>query len=130
MILETAPEIKLRAIVEGVNLGDRCAEILASIVVFQKDKGYPPTIHELVMINGFTSPAPVQEHLGTLQQFGILDRERYGTRTMRVLKDIKLEIVHADRLGRFRRKALRPIVPVVKSPIVQRSSVPVRSLDW
>ena len=91
--LPVAPSIKFRAIVEGIWLSDRDSEVLAFVVIFKKDKGYSPTFRQIA---AQCTDRSISEACGSIKvllgkkliyAFGV-------TRSIRVLKTIKLEVVN------------------------------------
>ena len=56
-------------------LTDRQREILDFIVAEQRERGYPPSVREIGLAVGLTSPSTVHTHLATLQRRGFLRRD-------------------------------------------------------
>ena len=98
--LPIAPSIKFRAIVEGIWLSDRDSEVLAFLVIFQKDKGHAPTFRQIAAqccdrsISGALSGIKSLLDKQLIARFAI-GKDGVGvTRSIRVLKPIKLEFIN------------------------------------
>ena len=95
-----APSIKFRAIVEDVWLSDRDSEVLAFLVIFQKDKGHAPTFRQIAAqccdrsISGALSGIKSLLDKQLIARFAI-GKDGVGvTRSIRVLKPLKLEVIN------------------------------------
>jgi len=90
--LTVAPSIKFRAIVEDVWLSDRDSEVLAFIAIFKKDKGYSPTFRQIAAQCCDRSTSEACDSIKSLLNKKLI--YAFGvTRSIRVLKPIKLEVV-------------------------------------
>jgi len=69
------------------DLTDRQREILEFIVAQQRLRGYPPSVREIGMAVGLTSPSTVHTHLATLQRRGFLRRDPTKPRAIEVTYD-------------------------------------------
>lgn len=84
-------EVKFRASVPGIELNDRCAEILALIALSIETRGYPPTVRELGKKMGGLKPGEGLNYpLNKLAELGVISG-LHGVRQIRILKPIKLE---------------------------------------
>ena len=54
------------------SLTEKQERVLQFITTFVRENGVPPTIREIMKGLGFSSPRPVQDHLGILQRKGYL----------------------------------------------------------
>jgi repressor LexA len=68
-------------------LTDRQREILDFIVAQQREHGYPPSVREIGLAVGLTSPSTVHTHLATLQRRGFLRRDPTKPRAIEVTYD-------------------------------------------
>ncbi len=68
-------------------LTDRQREILQFIVDEQRDRGFPPSVREIGLAVGLTSPSTVHSHLSTLQRRGFLRRDPTKPRAIEVCYD-------------------------------------------
>ena len=95
-----APSIKFRAIVEDVWLSDRDSEVLAFIAIFEKDKGYAPTTRQIAVQCCDRSISEACASAQSLLDKRLISRFEIGkdgigvTRSIRVLKPLKLEVVN------------------------------------
>jgi repressor LexA len=65
----------------------RADRILAAIEASITEKGYPPTVRELVAAVGLKSNAAVQHHLARLEADGLISIDRHTARGIRVVAD-------------------------------------------
>ena len=68
-------------------LTDRQREILQFIIDEQRDRGFPPSVREIGLAVGLTSPSTVHSHLSTLQRRGFLRRDPTKPRAIEVCYD-------------------------------------------
>ena len=68
-------------------LSDRQREILQFIVDQQRTRGFPPSVREIGLAVGLTSPSTVHSHLSTLQRMGFLRRHPTKPRAIEVCYD-------------------------------------------
>ena len=68
-------------------LTERQREILDFIVAQQRERGYPPSVREIGLAVGLTSPSTVHTHLATLQRRGFLRRDPTKPRAIEVTYD-------------------------------------------
>ena len=68
-------------------LTDRQREILQFIVDQQRERGFPPSVREIGLAVGLTSPSTVHSHLLTLQRRGFLRRDPTKPRAIEVRYD-------------------------------------------
>jgi len=98
--LPIAPSIKFRAIVEDTWLSDRDSEVLALIAIFKKDKGYAPTFRQIAAQCCDRSISEACASIQSLLDKRLISRFAIGkdgigvTRSIRVLKPIKLEVIN------------------------------------
>lgn len=65
----------------------RDEQVLAFIVQFLDDKGYPPTVREIGEQLGMSSPSTVQAHMVSLADAGYIERSIPGSpRAVKVLR--------------------------------------------
>ena len=69
------------------DLTDRQREILEFIVAEQHQRGYPPSVREIGLAVGLTSPSTVHTHLATLQKRGFIKRDPTKPRAIEVTYD-------------------------------------------
>jgi repressor LexA len=67
-------------------LSERQRAILQVIEDAVRDQGYPPTVREIGLKVGLTSPASVQSHLGTLEAQGYIRRGASKRRALEVTR--------------------------------------------
>jgi repressor LexA len=60
----------------------RQAEVLQTIVAFQRDRGYSPTTRDLCLILGIRSTNGVADHLKALERKGYVIRSPMRARTL------------------------------------------------
>ena len=95
-----APSIKFRAIVEDVWLSDRDSEVLAFIAIFKKDRGYAPTTRQIAVQCCNRSISEACASIKSLLDKRLISRFAIGTdgvgvtRSIRVLKPLKLEVIN------------------------------------
>ena len=65
--------------------------MLKIIKEYLKEHAYPPTVREVGTIIGLKSVATVQKHLYILEREGYITRERTIPRSIRIIKDFKVE---------------------------------------
>ncbi len=70
-----------------VTLTPRQREVLEVIEKFQRDRGFPPSVREIGLAVGLTSPSTVHAHLSTLQKLGFLRRDPSKPRAIEVRFD-------------------------------------------
>jgi repressor LexA len=75
--------MSLRGVVVAQSARER---ILAFIKVFRREKGYSPTVREIVTGVGMSSTSVVQYHLDRLQEQGRVSRMRGQPRTLVVIQ--------------------------------------------
>jgi len=98
--LPIAPSIKFRAIVEGIWLSDRDSEVLALIAIFKKDRGHAPTFRQIAAQCTDRSISEACDSIQSLLKKEVIARFAVGkyrigvTRSIRVLKPIKLEVIN------------------------------------
>jgi repressor LexA len=63
----------------------RADRILAAIEASITEKGYPPTVRELMVAVDVKSPAAIQHHLARLEADGLIVRDSHTARGIRVL---------------------------------------------
>ncbi len=68
-------------------LTERQREILRFIVDQQRERGFPPSVREIGLAVGLTSPSTVHSHLSTLQRRGYLRRDPTKPRAIEVCYD-------------------------------------------
>ena len=78
-------------------LSDRQTEILAFIAKHCAVNGYPPTVREIGLAVGLTSPSTVHAHLAKLEAGGHIRRDPTKPRAM-LLSDRRDEQTHRDAL--------------------------------
>ncbi len=78
-------------------LSDRQTEILAFIATHCAVHGYPPTVREIGLAVGLTSPSTVHAHLAKLEAGGHIRRDPTKPRAM-LLSDRREEKAHRDAL--------------------------------
>ncbi len=79
------------------DLSDRQTEILAFIAKHCAVHGYPPTVREIGLAVGLTSPSTVHAHLAKLEAGGHIRRDPTKPRAM-LLSDRREEKAHRDAL--------------------------------
>jgi|GEM_PF-1522299 len=95
-----APSIKFRAIVKDVWLSDRDSEVLAFIAIFKKDRGYALTFRQIAAQCCDRSISEACASAQSLLDKRLISRFEIGkdgigvTRSIRVLKPIKLEVIN------------------------------------
>lgn len=62
-------------------------ETLEAIKKFQNKNGYPPTIRELCVVLGKTSPATVKTRIDKLKQLGKITYEPGKFRTIKIIEE-------------------------------------------
>lgn len=67
-----------------LNLTDRQLRILGTIREGINDRGFPPTVREIAMTVGLSSPSSVQYQLDILEQAGLIQRDARRSRTIEV----------------------------------------------
>ncbi|MSO87576.1 MAG: transcriptional repressor LexA [Acidimicrobiia bacterium] len=70
-----------------VTLTPRQREVLEVIEKFQRERGFPPSVREIGLAVGLTSPSTVHAHLSTLQKLGFLRRDPSKPRAIEVRFD-------------------------------------------
>jgi repressor LexA len=70
-----------------VTLTPRQREILEVIEQHQRDRGFPPSVREIGLAVGLTSPSTVHAHLSSLQKLGFLRRDPTKPRAIEVRFD-------------------------------------------
>jgi repressor LexA len=73
--------------VEATQLTDRQREILMIIDSSMRERGYPPSVREIGVAVGLTSPSTVHSHLASLQRLGFLKRDPTKPRAIEVRFD-------------------------------------------
>ena len=68
----------------GAKLSERQREILQFIVDEHRDRGYPPSVREIGLAVGLTSPSTVHTHLNTLERRGYIRRDPTKPRAIEV----------------------------------------------
>ncbi len=68
-------------------ISERQREILQFIVDEQRDRGFPPSVREIGLAVGLTSPSTVHTHLNTLERRGYIRRDPTKPRAMEVCYD-------------------------------------------
>ncbi|HWH35999.1 MAG TPA: transcriptional repressor LexA [Acidimicrobiales bacterium] len=68
-------------------LSNRQREILQFIVDEHRDRGYPPSVREIGLAVGLTSPSTVHTHLNTLERRGYIRRDPTKPRAIEVCYD-------------------------------------------
>ncbi len=68
-------------------LTDRQRQILQFIVDQQRERGFPPSVREIGLAVGLTSPSTVHSHLSSLQRRGFLRRDPTKPRAIEVCYD-------------------------------------------
>jgi repressor LexA len=71
----------------GAKLSERQREILQFIVDEHRDRGYPPSVREIGLAVGLTSPSTVHTHLNTLERRGYIRRDPTKPRAIEVCYD-------------------------------------------
>lgn len=71
----------------AAQLTDRQREILQFIVDQQRERGFPPSVREIGLAVGLTSPSTVHSHLSSLQRRGYLRRDPTKPRAIEVCYD-------------------------------------------
>ncbi len=71
----------------AARLTDRQREILQFIVDQQRERGFPPSVREIGLAVGLTSPSTVHSHLSSLQRRGYLRRDPTKPRAIEVCYD-------------------------------------------
>ncbi len=79
------------------NLTERQREILGFIKEYKKEKGYPPTIKEIMERFSFSSPTSVISHLSAIEKKGFIERLEKISRGI----VIKEEFLNIPVLGRI-----------------------------
>lgn len=69
-----------------MELTPRQHEILTIIEKTLKEQGYPPTVREIGLASGLSSPASVQNHLTSLEQLGYIRRGVAKRRALELLR--------------------------------------------
>ncbi len=67
-----------------LNLTDRQLRILGTIREGINDRGFPPTVREIAITVGLSSPSSVQYQLDILEQAGLIQRDARRSRTIEV----------------------------------------------
>lgn len=65
--------------------------IMEVIHQYKEEYSYPPTVREIGNLVGLKSSSSVQEHLYFLEREGYITRERTIPRSIRIIKDFKVE---------------------------------------
>ena len=81
-------------------LTPRQREILNVISQSMQDRGYPPSVREIVEAVGLNSPSTVHNHLNTLQKMGFLRRDPTKPRAIEVRFDTNSEVAMERRPSR------------------------------
>ena len=68
----------------SLNLTDRQLRILGTIREGINDRGFPPTVREIAITVGLSSPSSVQYQLDILEQAGLIQRDARRSRTIEV----------------------------------------------
>ena len=68
-------------------LSGKRRQILDVIAVYQRNRGYPPSVREIGDAIGLTSPSTVHSHLNTLQRLGYLRRDPTKPRAIEIRWD-------------------------------------------
>jgi repressor LexA len=68
-------------------LSERQREILQFIVDEHRDRGYPPSVREIGLAVGLTSPSTVHTHLNSLERRGYIRRDPTKPRAIEVCYD-------------------------------------------
>jgi SOS-response transcriptional repressor LexA len=98
---QIAPSIQFRSVVDGVRVEHPVhSRFIVFIALFIAENAYPPSIREILKGVGFASNAPVVYQLEVLRSQGILDWTEGRKRSIRFLKDIKLEVVEESDRGK------------------------------
>lgn len=71
----------------GAKLSERQREILQFIVDEHRDRGFPPSVREIGLAVGLTSPSTVHTHLNTLERRGYIRRDPTKPRAIEVCYD-------------------------------------------
>ncbi len=69
------------------NITQRQREILEFIESQTRDRGFPPSVREIGLAVGLTSPSTVHSHLNTLTKLGFLRRDPTKPRAIEVMWD-------------------------------------------
>ncbi|WP_438497998.1 MarR family transcriptional regulator [Paenibacillus sp. IHBB 3054] len=67
-------------------LTQRQRATLQAIVKLSGERGYPPTVREIMKEVGLTSSSTTQSLLNQLQAKGYIERQGHASRTLRVIK--------------------------------------------
>ncbi len=81
-----AGEAKVTTMVES-KLSERQRQILQFIVDEHRDRGFPPSVREIGLAVGLTSPSTVHNHLNTLERRGYIRRDPTKPRAIEVCYD-------------------------------------------
>ncbi len=68
-------------------ISERQREILQFIVDEQRDRGFPPSVREIGLAVGLTSPSTVHTHLNTLERRGYIRRDPTKPRAIELCYD-------------------------------------------
>lgn len=73
--------------VKNKKLSERQRQILQFIIDEHRDRGYPPSVREIGLAVGLTSPSTVHTHLNTLEHRGYIRRDPTKPRAIEVCYD-------------------------------------------
>lgn len=65
----------------------RQMQIYEYIKSYQREKGYPPSVREMAKAVGLSSPSTVHAHLATLEEHGLIKRDRTKPRCIEVFNE-------------------------------------------
>lgn len=71
----------------GKDLSPRQKDILAYIISYVEDRGYPPAVREIGQAVGLSSSSTVHSHLHSLEDRGFIKRDPTKPRTIMILKN-------------------------------------------
>ena len=65
---------------------DRRTDMVAYIADYEQQHGYAPSLREIMRAVGLRSPSVVHYHLQVLQKQGLLNRDKYLSRAIKLLR--------------------------------------------
>ncbi|MCR4405789.1 MAG: transcriptional repressor LexA [Anaerolineae bacterium] len=84
-----------------MELSERQRRILQFIRQFTHENRYPPTIREIGEAVGISSTSVVNYNLKSLEEKGLIDRDRTISRGIRLVKSLEEQVVSIPLLGRI-----------------------------